>query len=127
MTSLPLNSVIASVHHTPSSSPSSPSTLLVKGYSTPGSTGNVARVEVTIDQGKTWHTASITYQQGKWSWTIWEIELTSGAANGGGAIEIPETGTVYSRAIDEQGNVQPQESLWNVRGVAYNAWGVGQW
>ncbi|KAJ2920619.1 hypothetical protein H1R20_g16474, partial [Candolleomyces eurysporus] len=100
MTSLPLNSVIASVHH--SSSPSSSSsTLLVKGYSTPGSTGNVKRVEITIDEGKTWHPATITYQQ--------------------------ETGTVYSRAIDEQGNAQPKESAWNVRGVAYNAWGIGRW
>lgn len=117
MTALPINSVVASVDYTPST-PSGVGSLLVKGFASPGPSGNIQRVEVTIDEGKTWLPARITYQEGKWSWTIWEIELRD---------NVPETGVVYSRAIDERGNVQPKESGWNVRGVAYNAWGVGKW
>ncbi|KAJ3532649.1 hypothetical protein NMY22_g7658 [Coprinellus aureogranulatus] len=114
MTALPINSVVASVEYTPGA----PASLLVKGFASPGSGGNITLVEVTIDEGQTWTPAQITYQEGKWSWTIWEIELKG---------NIPDTGVVYSRAVDEQGNVQPKESNWNVRGVAYNAWGVGKW
>lgn len=116
MTALPINSVVASVELMPSSG-----SVLVKGFASPGPNGNIQRVEVTIDEGSTWFPAEITYQEGKWSWTIWEAELNPDNA------AVPPTGVVHSRAIDEQGNVQPKESEWNVRGVAYNAWGVGRW
>ena len=116
MTALPINSVVASVEFMPSSR-----SVLVKGFASPGPNGNIQRVEVTIDEGSTWFPAQITYQEGKWSWTIWEAELDPDN------VAVPPTGVVHSRAIDEQGNVQPKESEWNVRGVAYNAWGVGRW
>jgi len=121
MTALPLNSVVASTSYTPSTS-TSPASLLVKGYATPGPHGNVKSVEVTSDDGTTWHPAQITYQEGKWSWTVWEVEIVDGV-NG----EVKEKGTVKSMAVDEEGNRQPRVSEWNVRGVAYNAWGVGHW
>ncbi|KAF8650996.1 hypothetical protein AX16_004982 [Volvariella volvacea WC 439] len=111
MTRMPLNSVVASV------SPLSEQTLLINGYAMPGSCRNVAAVEVTIDGGATWHSAKITYQEGKWSWTLWELVLEG----------VPAHGTVHSRAIDDDGSVQPQEGCWNLRGVAFNAWGVAKW
>jgi len=110
MTALPLNSVIAVATRTEN-------TLYVKGYAIPGSCGNVRAVEITIDAGKTWHSARILYQQGKWSWTLWEAEL--------GGVE--RCGRVYCRAIDSEGNLQPQEGIWNLRGVAFNGWGVKDW
>ncbi|THU97277.1 molybdopterin binding oxidoreductase [Dendrothele bispora CBS 962.96] len=111
MTFLPLNSVIGSVAKT------CPSTIFVKGYAVPGGAGNVAAVEITVNEGETWYPVKITYQEGKWSWTLWEAELTG----------VGETGEVCCRAIDEAGNIQPKEGSWNFRGVAYNAWGRMKW
>lgn len=111
ITSLPLNSVIASVI------PTSQSGLYVKGYAVPGSSAKISAVELTIDEGKTWHEAKIVYQEGKWSWTLWEAELEN----------VAENGVVHSRARDENGVVQPRECDWNIRGVAFNGWGVGKW
>jgi sulfite oxidase len=110
MTALPLNSVIGVASRTED-------TLYVKGYAIPGSCGNVQAVEITIDAGKTWQSAQIVYQQGRWSWTLWEFEV--------GGVE--QCGRVYCRAIDSEGNVQPQQGIWNLRGVAYNGWGVKDW
>ncbi|KAF8150560.1 Oxidoreductase, molybdopterin-binding domain-containing protein [Crassisporium funariophilum] len=111
MTTLPLNSVVAHA------SRNSDEALYVKGYAIPGSYGNVKAVEVSIDEGNSWHSAKITYQQGRWSWTLWEAEVSCKG----------EGGKVYSRAIDTAGNVQPKEGTWNLRGVAYNGWGVRDW
>ncbi|KAF9267649.1 molybdopterin binding oxidoreductase [Marasmius fiardii PR-910] len=111
MTALPLNSVVAAVHRTP------PSTIFVKGYAVPGETGNVKSIEVSVDQGLTWVPAEITYQEGKWSWTLWEAQVESSA----------ETGEVFCRAVDASGNVQKRESEWNIRGVAYSAWSSQKW
>lgn len=118
MSSLPLNSVVASV--TASRMPSSGMmTIYVKGYALAGepSRGNVSAVEVSVDDGASWTPATITYQEGRWSWTLWEL-----AING-----VPATGTVYSRARDAVGGVQNREGTWNLRGVAFNAWGVNKW
>ncbi|KAG7089676.1 hypothetical protein E1B28_011335 [Marasmius oreades] len=111
MAALPLNSVVATVYRL------SPSTLFVKGYAVPGDAGNVETVEVTADQGATWVPAQITYQEGKWSWTLWEAEVESPA----------ETGRVFCRATDSSGNVQKREGEWNMRGVAYSAWSSRTW
>ncbi|KAG6825557.1 hypothetical protein H0H92_003275 [Tricholoma furcatifolium] len=111
MTALPLNSVIGSATLI------SPTSLYIKGYAVPSPTANVAGVEVSTDGGKTWHSARITYQHGKWSWTLWEVELE----------DVAESGIVYCRARDRNGAVQPREGTWNLRGVAFNAWGVAKW
>jgi len=111
MTSLPLNSVIGSVTLI------SPASLYVRGYAVSGPEANVSEVEVSIDGDKTWHKARITYQVGKWSWTLWEAELQDAA----------ESGIIYCRARDGKGGIQPKECAWNLRGVAYNAWGMSRW
>jgi sulfite oxidase len=111
MTALPLNSVIATAYK------SSPDSLFVKGYALPGATGQVSAVEVSMDEGQTWVRMNITYQEGKFSWSIWEGQVACQA----------EHGTLCSRAIDASGNVQPREGGWNFRGVGFNAWGRAAW
>jgi len=95
----------------------SSSALLIKGYAVGGAGGNVSRVDLSLDEGTTWRPAKLTYQEGKWSWTLWEILIE----------DADESGKVFSRATDEHGYCQEKEGKWNLRGVAYNAWGYGEW
>jgi sulfite oxidase len=113
MTSLPLNSTVSSIV------PTSDNSLIVKGYAIPSAGTQVASVDVSDDGGNIWKSARIVYQTGKWSWTIWEIDLKVDRS----LMEVE----VFSRATDSEGHVQPKESAWNLRGVAYNAWGRGKW
>ncbi|KAI0346295.1 molybdopterin binding oxidoreductase [Trametopsis cervina] len=115
ITSLNLNSIVASTSL--QKAPDSTNTLIVKGYATHYMASTVQSVEVSIDGGENWRQARITYQEGKWSWTLWEALFES----------VAEHGTVHCRAIDINGNVQPKECKWNLRGVAFNPWGVGRW
>ncbi|TFK50008.1 molybdopterin binding oxidoreductase [Heliocybe sulcata] len=106
----PLNSVVASVSHRSVPTPS----LYIKGYAMAGSSGQVKTVEVSVDTGRTWHKADITYQEGRWSWTLWEVSIDISGS-------LPER--VWCRAVDESGAVQPADSDWNLRGLAYCGYG----
>lgn len=106
--------------------------LKVAGYAY--SRWPVARVEISVDNGRTWEYACIKYQEGRWSWALWEAELevtqdedaeTTGLIN----IDEEENGrlkqnmVVLSRAIDSFGNEQELNYKWNLRGVGYSGLG----
>ncbi len=93
------------------------SSLAVRGYATAHVSAQVAAVEVSVDDGENWQTARITYQEGKWSWTLWEVIIE----------DVAEHGQVFSRAIDAKGHKQYKDCKWNMRGVAYNPWGTKKW
>ena len=111
LTTLPLNSVVGSVTR------NGDDAILVKGYAIACGDVQVAKVELSTDDGANWHEARITYQEGKWSWTLWEALLE----------HVPASGVVYSRATDQSGQVQARNGKWNMRGVAYNPWGQKKW
>ncbi|KAI9884990.1 MAG: hypothetical protein M1823_003227 [Watsoniomyces obsoletus] len=118
---MPINSVIA----IPSSgdviqvSPDD-KTFEVKGYALPqGDQGPVSKVEVSLDDGRHWTNAKITHGgfdqgYGKWCSALWRVR-----------VPVPDgwAGRVVSRATDVGGNIQPEESKWNLRGVNYNGFG----
>jgi sulfite oxidase len=111
MTTLRINSTVASI------TPLSPSTILVKGYATNGSGGPVIGVDLTTDGGASWHPAEITYQEGQWSWTLWEAVINN----------VSQSGEVFSKARDASGCAQEKDGVWNFRGVGFSAWGKGKW
>lgn len=65
--------------------------------------GAIARVEVSLDGGKTWHEAHIEEPREKWLWVrwshLWEVDR-------------PGHYRIMARATDETGRVQPQ-TPWN--------------
>ena len=101
----PMNSAVASVHL-------ASHVLHVKGYALPGPHGAVRAVQVSADEGTSWTEARITYSGGRWGWSLWEAQVKDAGK-----------GVVLSRAIDEMGNVQPEEGTWNLRGICYDGYG----
>jgi DMSO/TMAO reductase YedYZ molybdopterin-dependent catalytic subunit len=75
--------------------------------------GRIVRIEVSIDEGKTWIEANM-YQKSDhpYSWTFWDYTW-----------EVNKKGeyTIMSRAFDSEENVQPFEAEWNRKGYGYNA------
>ena len=128
MTQMPLNSVIASIipiHD--ESTTCARRQVHVTGYAIRGSAGPIVDVEVSSDLGESWRKANITYQEGKWSWALWEIVLDTHALEETSTKAGGQSRILHSRARDAGGNVQEKEGNWNIRGVAYNAWGRGSW
>jgi DMSO/TMAO reductase YedYZ molybdopterin-dependent catalytic subunit len=72
----------------------------------------VSRVEVSVNGGVTWETVAWTSEPTRYAWRSWEYEWR---AEGSGEVSL------QSRAIDEVGNIQPAEPLWNRLGYANNA------
>lgn len=115
---MPINSVIAVPESGQTIQLTEAGTTTVKGYALPqGATGPVQRVEVSVDDAKTWSDAEIVdgkEGRGRWCWVLWtaSVELKRGAP-----------GRILSRATDAGGNVQSACPQWNLRGVAYNGYG----
>jgi len=84
--------------------------IVVKGYAVAGEGGPIKRVHVSTDEGKSWKDADIVYQDGKYSWTVWECRVS----------RVNESTKIWSRAEDSMGELQPLEPVWNLRGVMSN-------
>ena len=118
---LPVNSVVA-VPEAGSTVELSPNgTIEIKGYALPqADQGPVVRVEVSVDDGRTWFDAQIidgTRGRAKWSWVLWKTVIR---------MERGQKRCIFSRAIDKGGNTQPPHHPWNIRGLAYNGYGASE-
>ncbi|KAH7928088.1 molybdopterin binding oxidoreductase [Leucogyrophana mollusca] len=116
---LTLNSVVAKVEHVLDGN-----NVYVKAIGYAFSHTRITRVEVSGDGGKVWTSARITYQEGKWSWALWEgdVGVDIGAQfSEGGEKQV----TVLSRAYDDSGDAQNIECPWNLRGVGFSGAGEG--
>jgi len=97
--------------------------LTVKGYAYSGGGRGIVRVDVSIDEGKTWHTANLL--EGKeqpldhaWAWTFWDCDFPITSDLVGNKLEV------ICKATDASYNVQPDsiKGIWNLRGINNNAW-----
>jgi sulfite oxidase len=87
--------------------------VTVGGYAIAGGERAVARVDVSPDGGRTWHTARLPPAE-PWAWQLWEIGLQLSP----GPVEL------VVRACDSAANTQPERaaSVWNFKGYMNNAW-----
>ncbi len=87
-----------------------PGKVLVRGKAFTGR-GSIARVDISIDQGKSWMPAKLSGSKDR-AWQEFELEITT------------TEGTSYNlvaRATDSTGYSQPLEQEWNPKGYLYNA------
>jgi len=73
----------------------------------------VVKVEVSIDEGKTWEPARLVGEDHPYAWRVWQFIWNAKTAG---------TFTILSRATDARGEVQPTTSPWNPSGFLWNGW-----
>lgn len=115
-----------------------PEAYKVRGYAYGGGGRRVTRVEVTLDKGKTWRLANITYfedqyrdvadenqqlfggrldmtwRETSFAWCFWDINIP--------VSDLADSADVMVRAMDESMNVQPRDMYWSVLGMMNNPW-----
>lgn len=85
--------------------------LHVSGVAFSGRT-TIARVEVSVDDGRSWRDAELAGDETPGAWKVFRATLPLAAA---GPV------TVAARATDARGAVQPEVALWNPSGYLWNA------
>jgi DMSO/TMAO reductase YedYZ molybdopterin-dependent catalytic subunit len=74
-------------------------------------TGGIKKVEVSDDNGKSWHDARLAEDLGQYSFRTWRFAWTA---------KQPGTYQIAVRATDGSGNTQPDEAVWNPGGYLWN-------
>jgi len=111
--------------------------IQVEGYAWSGGGRKVIRLDVSIDDGRTWHPASFQHEDvekeilpddpyaNHWAWRIWKAEIQLPEA----VLEAARAGQettleVCCKATDSSCNSQPSDtlSIWNIRGLVNNSW-----
>jgi DMSO/TMAO reductase YedYZ molybdopterin-dependent catalytic subunit len=85
---------------------------IIRGFAFSGAP-DIAKVEVSDDDGATWADAKLDPRHSPYAWRLWWHEWTPKAK---GAVKL------LARATDSRGASQPRESVWNQSGYLYNAW-----
>jgi sulfite oxidase len=88
--------------------------LTVRGWAVAGDCHSIARVDVSLDEGRTWRQAKLEPARSRWAWRPWSLTVEA----------QPGPISLTARAWDDTGVTQPEfpASLWNPRGYANNAW-----
>ncbi|KAI0505548.1 nitrate reductase [Xylaria bambusicola] len=115
----------------------SQSTYNVRGYAYAGGGKRISRVEVTLDKGKTWILANITYPEDQYRlategetlyggridiswrescfcWCFWNLDIPIS--------QLQAADDIMVRAMDEAMMVQPRDMYWSVLGMMNNPW-----
>jgi len=109
----------------------------LKGYGYAGGGRRVGRMEVTLDQGKTWELANITYpedeyrlapendvlyggrvdlswRESSFCWCFWDLDIP--------LARLQDAKDVMIRGMDDSMNIQPRDMYWSVMGMMNNPW-----
>ena len=108
---------------------------VMRGYAYSGGGRRVTRVEVSVDQGKNWMLAEITYPEDRYReatrylyggrldmswrescfcWCQWSLRVPLS--------EMAKAKDVVVRAMDDAMNIQPKDLYWSVLGMMNNPW-----
>jgi sulfite oxidase len=88
------------------------SPVTIRGFAFSGAP-DIARVEVTDDEGATWRPADLDPQHHPYAWRLWSFRWTPASAG---------TRQLAVRATDSRGAVQSKEPAWNQSGYLHNGW-----
>jgi sulfite oxidase len=92
--------------------PAGPTDVIGYAFAAEGRT--IARVDVSLDGGRTWTQADVDDPPSPWAWQLWHttLDLPAGPAE------------ITARAWDDTGATQPEfpASLWNPAGYDNNSW-----
>ncbi|BAK67373.1 putative oxidoreductase [Sphingobium sp. SYK-6] len=80
--------------------------LPLAGIAMGGDTG-VARVDVSSDGGRQWHSASLGKDHGRYSFRQWEVQVP---------LKAPGKVTLMTRCTNSAGVTQPMRPVWNPSG-----------
>ncbi|KAI1462103.1 hypothetical protein F4805DRAFT_194083 [Annulohypoxylon moriforme] len=109
----------------------------VRGYAYAGGGKRITRVEVTLDKGKSWVLANISYPEDEYRvapdgeelfggrldlswrescfcWCFWDLDVA--------LPELQAADDIMVRAMDESLMVQPRDMYWSVLGMMNNPW-----
>jgi sulfite oxidase len=88
--------------------------LSISGWALAGDGRGIGRVDVSLDDGRTWRQADLQPAISQWAWRLWSLTVEA----------RPGPMTVTARAWDDTGVTQPESPahLWNPRGYGNNAW-----
>ncbi|RAK82954.1 nitrate reductase [Aspergillus costaricaensis CBS 115574] len=107
----------------------------VKGYAYAGGGRRITRVEISLDKGKSWRLANISYAEDKYRdfegdlfggrvdmswretcfcWSFWSLDIA--------IPELENTDAILVRAMDEALSLQPRDMYWSVLGMMNNPW-----
>jgi sulfite oxidase len=86
--------------------------VVIRGAAWSGEPGSVVRVDISVDQGRTWRPARLSGQAARFGWRLWDFSWTPSSEG---------HYSVLARARDSSGDIQPSVQEWNPSGYLWNA------
>ncbi len=87
-------------------------THVIRGFAFSGAP-DIAKVEISDDDGASWREATLDPRHDRHAWRLWSYRWTPTKA---GRVRL------VARATDSRGSVQPREATWNQSGYLFNSW-----
>ena len=113
-TTLPVTEMLVNAlitHPTEGAKVSAGRVLEVRGMTWEGSS-EVARVDVSVDQGRSWQEARLGADHGRYAWRPWRYAFQPA---------VKGMQTIWVRASNRRGIAQPLDVTWNPSGYHHNA------